>query len=235
MKNSRIGLCWIHEKIVIIQAGDQAMASPATLRTAVIYGSARSGRQGIKAARFVVRKLKERGHDVTLVDSEEYGLPMLDKMYKEYEPGQAPAAMQSVAEVLSAADGFVIVSGEYNHSIPAALKNLLDHFQSEYLYKPSGVVTYSAGPFGGVRALVNLRGILAELGTPSIPSAFPISGIYSAFDEKGNALDAPYDERIVKFLDEYEWYANALRNARMQDSCARDMPVQQDLCRGPGD
>jgi NAD(P)H-dependent FMN reductase len=53
--------------------------------------------------------------------------------------------MQRVAELLSAADGFVVVSGEYNHSIPAALKNLLDHFQSEYHYKPSGIVTYSAG------------------------------------------------------------------------------------------
>jgi len=211
------------------------MPTSTNLKTAVIYGSERSGRQGIKAARFVVRKLEERGHDVTLVDSGEHELPMLDKMYKEYEPGQAPAAMQEIARTLIAADGFIIVSGEYNHSIPAALKNLLDHFQSEYLYKPSGVVTYSAGPFGGVRALVNLRGILAELGTPSIPSAFPISGIYKAFDDDGNALDAPYDERIVKFLDEYEWYANALKKARDEDCCASDIPVQQDLCRGSAD
>jgi NAD(P)H-dependent FMN reductase len=205
------------------------------LTSAVIYGSERSGRQGIKAARFVVRKLEERGHDVTLVDSEDYKLPMLDKMYKEYESGTAPTAMQSLAETLIAADGFIIVSGEYNHSIPAALKNLLDHYQSEYFYKPSGIVTYSAGPFGGVRALVNLRGILAELGTPSIPSAFPISGIYKAFDDDGNALDAPYDKRIVKFLDEYEWYTNALKNARMKDACGSDIPVQQALCRGSGD
>lgn len=190
------------------------MPTSTHLNTAVVYGSARSGRHGIKAARFVVRKLEERGHDVTLVDSMDYELPMLNKMYKEFEPGQAPAAMQSVAEILNAADGFIVVSGEYNHSIPAALKNMLDHFQSEYLYKPSGIVTYSAGPFGGVRALANLRGILAELGASAIPSAFPISGIIKGFDDDGNALDASYDKRIVKFLDEYEWYANALRNAR---------------------
>ena len=59
------------------------MPTSTNLNTAVIYGSERSGRQGIKAARFVVRKLEERGHDVTLVDSEKYELPMLDKMYKE--------------------------------------------------------------------------------------------------------------------------------------------------------
>lgn len=204
------------------------------LRTAVIYGSARQSRQGIKAARFVVRKLRERGHEVTLVDSMESGLPLLDRMYKEYENGEAPAAMEAVAETLRKADGFVIVSGEYNHSIPAALKNLLDHFQIEYFYKPSAIVTYSAGPFAGVRNLVNLRGILAELGTPSIPSAFPVSRVGKAFDEDGNPLDTAYDERVVRFLDEYEWYAQALRSARELGEAGQNVPTQQQMCRGAG-
>jgi len=208
------------------------MSNSTELNIAVIYGSARRGRQGIKAARFVVRKLEERGHAVTLVDSREYDLPLLDLMHKEYDPGTAPDAMQKVADVLAAADGFIVVSAEYNHSIPAALKNLLDHFQSEYLYKPSGIVTYSAGPFGGVRALVNLRAILAELGTPSIPSAFPISQIQKAFDDDGHSLDEAYEKRIIKFLDEFEWYAGALRHARTHDGCSTDIPTQQQLCRG---
>lgn len=190
------------------------MSNSNDLNTVVLYGSARRDRQGINAARFVVRKLEERGHDVTLIDSQEYELPMLDWMHKEYEPGQAPAAMQRVAELLAAADGFVVVSGEYNHSIPAALKNLLDHFQSEYHYKPSAIVTYSAGPFGGVRALSHLRAILAELGTPSIPTAFPVSQIRTAFDDEGNSLETSYGRRVAPFLDEFEWYANALRHAR---------------------
>ena len=202
------------------------------LNIAVIYGSARSARQGIKAAHFVVRKLEERGHDVTLVDSQDYDLPLLDRMYKEYESGTAPEDMQAIAGILAAADGFIIVSAEYNHSIPAALKNLLDHFQSEYLYKPSGIVTYSAGPFGGVRALINLRAILAELGTPSIPSAFPISQVQNVFEADGTPLDAAYDKRITKFLDEFEWYANALRQARNQGIASDSSPVQQQMCRG---
>jgi NAD(P)H-dependent FMN reductase len=208
------------------------MRDSSGLNTAVIYGSARQGRQGIKAARFVVRKLEERGHAVTLVDSLEHPLPFLDLMYKEYEEGKAPKAMEMVGEILNTADGFIIVSAEYNHSIPAALKNLLDHFQSEYLYKPSAIVTYSAGPFGGVRALVNLRAILAELGTPSIPSAFPVSQVQDAFDDDGNPLDQAYNERIVKFLDEYEWYANALKHARSQVKLDHDLPTQQQMCRG---
>jgi NAD(P)H-dependent FMN reductase len=202
------------------------------LNTAVIYGSARRARQGIKAARFVARKLEERNHAVTLVDSLEHELPILDLMYKEYDAGKAPEAMETVGRILQAADGFVVVSAEYNHSIPAALKNLLDHYQSEYLYKPSAIVTYSAGPFGGVRALINLRAILAELGTPSIPSAFPVAQIHNAFDDDGVALEGAYDDRVVKFLDEFEWYANAMKRARDRGTCDLEMPTQQELCRG---
>ncbi|NNF66637.1 MAG: NAD(P)H-dependent oxidoreductase [Gammaproteobacteria bacterium] len=208
------------------------MSKKEDLQTAVIYGSAREARQGIKAANFICKQLEGRGHAVILVDSEEYQLPFLDKMHKEFDKGAAPSAMDTVAEILNAADGFVVVSAEYNHSIPAALKNLLDHYQSEYLYKPSAIVTYSAGPFGGVRSLINLRAILAELGTPSIPSAFPISAIQKAFDEDGNALDPAYEKRITKFLDEYEWYANALAHARKKDHCNQDAPTQQTMCRG---
>jgi len=202
------------------------------LNTAVVYGSARRARQGIKVARFIVSQLEARGHAVTLIDSEEQQLPPLDLMYKEYDEGKAPAAMETIAETFRKADGFIIVSGEYNHSIPAALKNLLDHFQTEYLYKPSGIVTYSAGPFGGVRGLANLRTVLAELGTPSIPSAFPVSQVFKAFDDDGNAEDAAYQQRVVKFLDEYEWYANAMKAARSKAACESEIPVQQALCRG---
>ena len=204
-----------------------------SLNTAVIYGSVRAERrQGIKAARFVVSNLEERGHAVTLVDPLEYELPLLDLMYKEFEVGQAPEAMEKVGQILRNADGFIVVSAEYNHGEPAALKNLLDHFQSEYLYKPNGIVTYSAGPFGGVRALITLRAILAELGTPSIPSAFPISKIGEAIDDDGIALDSAYDRRIGKFLDEFEWYANALKHARGHDCPDSAAPTQQEMCRG---
>jgi len=205
---------------------------PVRLNTCVIYGSARSARQGIKAARFVVRQLAQRGHTVTLIDSQQHLLPPLDRMYKEFRPGEAPPEMETIAAALRDADGFIVVSGEYNHSIPAALKNLLDHFQKEYVFKPSGIVTYSAGPFGGVRGLANLRTILAELGTPTIPSAFPVSRVAAAFDDEGKALDPAYEQRIGGFLDEFEWYAHALRAARDREACRETTPLQQALCRG---
>ena len=84
-----------------------------SLNTAVIYGSARRARKGINVARFAARKLEEHQHEVTLIDTAEYELPLLDLMYKEYDAGTAPAAMQAVGEILATADGFVIVTGEY--------------------------------------------------------------------------------------------------------------------------
>jgi len=208
------------------------MSNSQALKIAVIYGSVRTARQGIKAARFIINKVEQRGHEATLIDALEYKLPLLDKMYKEFEDGTASNAMTAVGEILNAADGFLVISAEYNHSIPPALKNLLDHYQSEYLYKPSGIVTYSAGPFGGVRGLANLRTILAELGTPSIPSAFPISQIHAAFDDGGNALEEAYEKRVIKFLDEFEWYTQALKRARAAGACSKVVPVQQQMCRG---
>jgi len=186
----------------------------AALKTAVVYGSVRSARQGIKAARFIINKLEARGHDVVFVDAMERQLPLLDKMYKEYDRGEAPETMEWIASVFREADGFIIVSGEYNHSIPPALKNLLDHYQHEYHYKPSGIVTYSAGPFAGLRGLANLRAILGELGTPGIPTVFPVSKVQNAFDDDGQAKDEAYDDRVSGFLDEFEWYSRALRAAR---------------------
>lgn len=182
----------------------------------VIAGSVRSDRQGIKAARFVERSLAARGHAVTLIDPVVYRLPLLDRMYKEYPKGTAPDVLERLARIYRAADGFVVVSGEYNHSIPPPLSNLLDHFLEEYFFRPSAIVCYSAGQFGGVRAAMQLRAMLGELGMPSISSIFPVPSIAHALDETGAPLDAAMDRRFARFAAEFEWYAAALRDARLR-------------------
>src|SRR5262245_58507648 len=133
------------------------------LKIVIIFGSVRSERQGIKAARFVERQLKARGHAVTVVDPLEVNLTLLDRMYKEYAKGQAPEVLERLATLYRSADAFVLVSGEYNHSVPPALTNLLDHFLEEYFFRPSAIVCYSSGQFGGVRAAVHLRALVSEL------------------------------------------------------------------------
>ena len=183
-------------------------------KIAVIYGSNRSDRQGIKSAKFIIHKLNERDMQIEFIDNQKYPLPFLDKMHKEYPSGLAPDTMEQIHRILKASDGFVIVSGEYNHSIPAVLKNLLDHFQSEYYFKPSAIVSYSAGRFGGMRVAMHLRAVLAELGMPAIPSIFPISNIYSSINQNGMAIEEKYDNNIKRFLDEFLWYVNALKVQR---------------------
>ena len=186
------------------------------LKIVVLVGSVRSDRRGIRAARFVERTLAARGHQVTLVDPVALQLPLLDRMYKEYPKGQAPAALEALAVLYRAADAFVVVSGEYNHSIPPALSNLLDYFIEEYLWRPSAIVCYSAGAFGGVRAAMQLRAMLCELGMPSIPTLFPIPKIQDVFDGDGRSTDPAIERRFVRFATELEWYASALRAARAQ-------------------
>jgi NAD(P)H-dependent FMN reductase len=180
----------------------------------IIYGSVRQARQGIKAVQFIQGECSKRGHRATIIDPVELKLPLLDKMYKEYAPGQAPAALEQLATQIKQADAFIIVSGEYNHSVPPALSNLLDHFLEEYFWRPSAIVCYSGGPFGGVRAAMQLRAMLCELGTPSIPSLFPIPKVQDTFDDNGKPHDENYHKRTDKFLGELEWYAAALKAAR---------------------
>ena len=180
----------------------------------VILGSVRRDRNGLRAARYVIRALEARGHEVPLVDPAELGLPLLDRMYKEYPKGEAPEVMERLAGIYRAVDAFVIVSGEYNHGIPPALKNLLDHFLEEYFWRPSAIVSYSAGRFGGVRAAMQLRMTLAECGMASIPSLFPVPKVQAAFDEAGHAADPSFEKRAARFLDELEWHARALQAER---------------------
>jgi NAD(P)H-dependent FMN reductase len=180
----------------------------------VVFGSVRTERRGIGMARFLVKALQDQGHGATLIDPIEYSLPLIDKMYKEYPKGDAPETLERLAGQIRSADGIVIVSAEYNHSVPPALSNLLDHFLEEFFWKPSAIACYSAGPFGGVRAAMQLRAMLGELGMPSIPSLYPVPKVQDVFEADGTPKDPATFGRVTKFLGELTWYANALKAAR---------------------
>jgi NAD(P)H-dependent FMN reductase len=178
----------------------------------VIVGSVRSERQGIKVGNWVVKKLKDRGHTVTLVDPLKLQLPLLDKMYKEMTTPSEN--LQNLYTVIKEADGYIPITPEYNHSISSAMKNTLDYFLEEYFFKPSGIVSYSVGPFGGILAGNHLRQVLAEMGTLAIPSQLPISKVQDVFGEDGELLDKNYERRSDRFFDEFEWYVNAFSEQR---------------------
>jgi NAD(P)H-dependent FMN reductase len=187
---------------------------------AVLLGSVRSERMGDRVAKWAMAQLEARGHEAVLVDAAELKLPMLDKMWKEIRK-DPPAKYAKLHETLARlaklygrADGFCVVSAEYNHSVPPGLTNLIDHFLEEYFFRPSAIVCYSATPFGGVRAAMQLRALLAEVGMPSIPSLQPVPSIGTALSADGVALTQELAEKSGKFFDEFDWYMRAMKAER---------------------
>jgi len=184
------------------------------LNLPVILGSVRHNRIGIRVARYMVNALRRRGHEAPLIDPIEYPLPLLDRMYKEFPKDQVPNQMERLADRIRSADGYVIVSAEYNHSAPPALSNLLDHFLEEYFFKPSAIACYSEGAFGGVRAAMQLRAMLAEMGMSSIPSILPFPKAQEMLAADGSPSGDEPGKSADRFLDEFVWYANALKAGR---------------------
>jgi NAD(P)H-dependent FMN reductase len=189
---------------------------------AVLQGSVRSERMGDRAAKWVISQLEARGHEAVLVDAAALQLPLLDKMWKEIKDDPPPEyaelhrKLKPLAELYARSDGYVIVSGEYNHSVPPALTNLIDYFLEEYAFRPSAIVCYSAGTYGGVRAAMQLRALLPEVGLSSIPSLQPIPSIGKSLSADGVALTQDLAEKSGKFFDEFDWYLSAMKAQRLK-------------------
>lgn len=189
----------------------------------VFYGSYRRDRMGIRLADYAVAGLRDRGFESELVDAREVGLPILDRMYKEYEAGEAPPAMEQLAETLRRADGFVFVEGEYNWNIQPGLKNLMDHYLEEWFWRPAAVMSYSAGRLAGVRAATSLLPTISELGMVPVNAAVSVGQIGQTLDENaapqgdgGKALE----QSFVKCVGALEWWALAVKDA----AAARETP-----------
>jgi NAD(P)H-dependent FMN reductase len=188
-----------------------------THRILVFYGSYRSERMGIRLANFVVEGLRDRGEEVELIDAKALDLPMLDRMYKEYPKGQAPATLEDLAGKIRDADGFVFIAGEYNWGLQPGLKNLTDHFLEEWFWRPAAIASYSGGRFAGARAAAAWHGTLSEMGMVVIsttiavgPIAQTLSSDSKAIGEDGKALERAF----VRFADDLMWWVEAAKAQR---------------------
>jgi NAD(P)H-dependent FMN reductase len=183
----------------------------------VLYGSYRADRAGIRLANYLVRRLTERGSPAELIDARAIGLPLLDRMYKEYPPGEAPEAMEILATKIKAAPAFVFVTGEYNWSVQPGLKNLTDHYLEEWFWRPAAIASYSAGRIGGARAATAWHPILAEMGMVVISSVLTVGDIAQALDADGNPIaegGAMLDKALPRFADDLLWWAQAAAEQR---------------------
>jgi len=188
-----------------------------TAKILVFFGSYRADRMGIRLANYLVAGLSARGEAAELIDAKAVDLPMLDRMYKEYPKGQAPAAMEDLAQKIRGADGFLFVTGEYNWGIQPGLKNLTDHFLEEWFWRPAAIASYSAGRLAGARSNSAWHGILSEMGMVVISSSLTVGPISQTLDENGHPT-GPAGEALEKsfprFADDLAWWIEATQSQR---------------------
>lgn len=185
----------------------------------VVEGTTRRGRESIKVARFVFERLRRRERvETELLDLAEYDFPMMEERLRfQNDP---PPGLQEFSEKIARSDSLVIVTPEYNNGYPGVLKNALDYFLPEYKRKPIGIVTVSAGGFGGINCLAQLRLVTLGMGAFPIPAALPVSRVQNSFDEEGNPLDESYEKRAAAFLDEVLWFAEAIAAQKAKTNAA---------------
>lgn len=195
------------------------MSSPPPLKLVVITASVREGRFGpVVADWFLQHALGNERFETETIDLADIALPAAlpaDPHALASYDGRS-GEMRALAERLAAAEAFVVVSPEYNHSFPAALKNFIDWHFIEWRAKPVAFVSYG-GVGGGLRAVEQLRLVFAEMHAVGIRDQVSFHRYWEQFDDDG-ALRAPEeaDSAAATLLDKLSWWALSLRRARAQ-------------------
>jgi NAD(P)H-dependent FMN reductase len=176
------------------------------IRIALIYGSTRKGRFCDKVAGWAAEQIRAIGNYTVDVIDPAVVLPQHE--------GAGDRGSENLWQRMEAADAFVVVTPEYNHGYPAALKSLIDSVGAEWQAKPVAFVSYG-GVSGGLRAVEQLRLVFAELHAVTIRDSVSFAGAWEQFDDAGKLR---HPERAGKsmatLLARLRWWAVALRNAR---------------------
>lgn len=185
-----------------------ALMDDKELKLVVIIGSTREGRFGPVVGNWFAGQAKQHGDmDVDVIDLADARLPA--KL-----TGLPTPEVAAVTERLDAADAFVVVTPEYNHSFPASLKTLVDWHYSQWRAKPVGFVSYG-GLAGGLRAVEHLRPVFAELHAVTVRDTVSFHGAWNAFDDAGQLANPDAHDAAAKILlDQLSWWGLTLREAR---------------------
>jgi NAD(P)H-dependent FMN reductase len=188
-------------------------------RIQVILGSTREGRFSERAGAWVMDRLAARGDlEAELIDLRDYPMPFFDQAKAPaYGLREYPPEVMPWAEKVEAADGYLVITAEYNHGYPAVLKNALDQVFPELNRKPIAFVAY--GNTGGARAVEQLRQVSVEFELAPLraavhilpPELRPAIGAEEPFDVE---LLASLDEKLDTAVTDLVWWADALKRAR---------------------
>ncbi|SDZ19696.1 NAD(P)H-dependent FMN reductase [Micromonospora pattaloongensis] len=184
-------------------------------RLAVILASVRSGRFGPVVAKWCTRQAEQRGDVVVdLIDLAETPLPVAGQATPVVTGQYEAEDVRAFAERIGRADAFVVVTPEYNHGYPGALKIAIDAVNPEWHAKPVGFVSYG-GISGGLRAVEQLRVVFAELHPVTVRETVSFAMCHGKFGERGEPLESgPVNQAARALLDQIAWWARVLRDAR---------------------
>ncbi|MER7183318.1 NAD(P)H-dependent oxidoreductase [Streptomyces hyaluromycini] len=185
-------------------------------RLVILVGSVREGRFGPVVAQWVAEQAGAHGaFDVDVVDLAAYDVPLTLPAESPKYAGDAyprPAGMRGLTEALSAADAFVIVTPEYNHSYPASLKAAIDWHFTQWTAKPVAFVSYG-GAAGGRHAVLHLENVLTELHAVTVRDGLAFPNYFTAWQD-GRPLDPEAAGYAKTLLDQLSWWTAVLRAGR---------------------
>jgi NAD(P)H-dependent FMN reductase len=190
------------------------------LKINIILGSTRPGRVGERVAKWVTAAAETReDFEVELIDLadfkfEHFNEPISPRFNRNRRP---EAVVAKWLKITGEADGYVVITPEYNHSIPGVLKDAIDYLDFQLAKKPVAIVSY--GTVGGARAAEQLKLVIIEAKAAVVPEAIALIGAPSSLDEDGNFVGdttSPYgpDKQLNNVLSELAWWTKTLKAGR---------------------
>lgn len=178
----------------------------------ILLGTAREDRSSENVAKFVLSEVeKDEQIETQLVDVRTMDYTATIPPWGKGGADEKPTKWK---EIMSKADGLIIVTPEYNHGYPGELKLVLDSLYAEYEKKPVALCGVSSGGLGGARVVDHIKQVLIELKMVPIREALYFSNVSKLFDDMGIIQNGTYSERVNKTLVELIWYTKALKVAR---------------------
>ena len=190
------------------------------MKLQVIVGSTRPSRAADKVVRWVTSQALHEAFDTEVIDLRDWPLPMFGEhagsIGNPNDPSYSDPAGRQWNRKIAEADAYLVITPEYNHSVPGELKNAIDSVFLSFAFrnKPMAMVGYSGGIGGGIRAIEHLTQIAVKVEAAPLRSTVILPFVDKAFTEDGEAADAATDVSLQILLEDLAWWAAALRSAR---------------------
>lgn len=182
----------------------------------ILSSSVRIGRNSSRVAAYFKNYLIEKNlTTVEILDLHKYNFPIFQEPFRFQK--KPLAQVMEFTEKITASDGIIIVTPEYNGGYPASLKNVIDLLYEEWHRKPIAISTVSTGAFGGSQVITSLQFSLWKIRAWTVPAVFPVANVQKTFDESGNPTNkATTDTLAEEFIKELLWCIKA--TARMREA-----------------